>query len=365
MALRIGTTKALQIGFIGLLVTCFAQVSFWIVDQVRYTANVREVLTRSYEREAAMAQELIDGRAMTTAELAERFPHIAVSGGVAEVAPAELSRLDEQRRRRLNQYGWEGSFFLAVLLAGIGVIAAALRQRGALHKREENFVAAVSHEFKSPLASLRLSAETLARRAPDAETTARLSARMVGDVERLEAMVTNILDAASLSDGSRRFEPGAVELSRTADRLVERVGCHASLRGVRFRASVPADALVRADRTAFEAVLENLLRNALKSVAANGGGEVALTAARDGKDWRIEVADDGLGFDPADRQRLFEKFYRPGDELRRRTEGSGLGLYIVERFVREHGGRVSAESRGPGEGATFRVWWPAATEESA
>lgn len=361
MALRIGTTKALQIGFIGLLVTCFAQVSFWIVDQVRYTADVREALTQSYEREARMAQFLLDA-GTPESDVEQRFPHLEVTDGTAVVAPDELSRLDRARRRRLNQYGWEGSFFLAVLLAGIGVIAAALRQRGALHKREENFVAAVSHEFKSPLASLRLSAETLARRTPDAETTARLSARMVGDVERLEAMVTNILDASSLSDGTRRFEPGTVELARAADRLVDRVGCHASLRGVRFEADVPPDALVRADSTALEAVVENLLRNALKSVAANGGGTVAMSAHREGKHWRIDVTDDGLGFDPDDASKLFEKFYRPGDELRRRTEGSGLGLYIVERFVREHGGRVRAESRGPGTGATFRVWWPAANE---
>lgn len=364
MTLRVGTTKALQIGFIGLLVTCFAQVSFWIVDQVRYTAAVRDELVSSYEREAEMAQHLLDEGA-TPAAIAAQWPHLSVEGDRAVVSPEEIRRIDDSRSRRLNQYGWEGSFFLVVLVGGIGVIAAALRQRQALHRREENFVAAVSHEFKSPLASLRLSAETLARRKPDEATAERLSARMVGDVERLESMVTNILDAARLDDRSRHYDTGTVELSRSAARIVDRVACQASLRGVVLTASVPEDALVRADRTALEAVIENLLRNALKSVAANGGGEVRLAAERDGTHWRIEVIDDGLGFESAEAARLFEKFYRPGDEMRRRTEGTGLGLYIVKKFVEEHGGRVRAASDGPGRGATFRIWWPACEEQAA
>lgn len=364
MAARVSTTKALQIGFIGLLVTCFAQVTFWIVDQVRYTDSVREAMVRSYEREVVMAEALIDTGA-APAQIDERWPHLMVRDGRVAIAPEELARLDEARARRLNQYGWEGSFFLVVLVGGIAVIGAALRQRSELHKREQNFIAAVSHEFKSPLASLRLSAETLARRDPDAETARRLSGRMVGDVERLEAMVTNILDAARMERGERRFEKTDVPLAACAQRAAARVSCQASLRRVVVESDVPEDAFVRADGTALEAVVENLLRNAVKSSAANGGGTVLLGATRDGDAWRIEVRDDGLGFDPAEGPKLFEKFYRPGDELVRRTEGTGLGLYIVRQFVVMHGGRVEAESEGPGRGATFRVWWPAAREAAA
>lgn len=364
MALRVGTTKALQIGFIGLLVTCFAQVSFWILDQVKYTDAVRIELIGSYEREAEMAQHLLS-EGVAPERITTQWPHITVSEGRATVSPTEIERISEARRRRLNQYGWEGSFFLVVLVGGIAVIGAALRQRQDLHRREENFVAAVSHEFKSPLASLRLSAETLARRKPDEATTERLSGRMVGDVERLESMVTNILDAARLDERGQHFEPGVVELARSSARVLARVSCHASLRGVQFNNNVPDTALVRADQTALDAVVENLLRNALKSVAANGGGAVMLDAEREGRDWRIDVIDDGLGFEPGQAARLFDKFYRPGDEMRRRTEGTGLGLYIVKRFVEEHGGRVRATSAGPGQGATFHVWWPAAEESTS
>jgi signal transduction histidine kinase len=106
--------------------------------------------------------------------------------------------------------------------------------------------------------------------------------------------------------------------------------------------------------------------NAVKSVAAKGGGgTVWLDARVEGDQVRVEVRDDGLGFEPAESRRLFGKFYRPGDELRRRTQGSGLGLSIVARFVQAGGGRVSAASEGPGRGATFRVWWPRARREES
>ena len=361
---KAASNKALQFGFIGLLITCFAQAAYWVVDHANYTDAVREELIDSYEREVGLAQQLLDNGAVA-ATLCEKWPHIEIDGRVARISTVELDRLTNARLKRLRRYGWEGSFFLLVLLGGIGVITAALRQREHLLRRQENFVSAVSHEFKSPLASLRLSAETLARRQPDAEATERLSTRMIDDVYRLEAMVTNILDAARMDERRSQLNIGTVELGRSVAHVTARASCQAVLRSVQVSSSVPAEALVRADGTALDAVLENLVRNAIKSVAANGGGTVHTTATLDGGDWRIEVTDDGLGFERNEAPHLFEKFYRAGDEIRRRTQGSGLGLYIVEQFVKQHGGRVQAHSPGPGQGATFQVWWRAAKEDQA
>lgn len=358
------STRPLQIGFIVLLVTCFAQAAYWVVDQAHYTAEVRDQLVLSYEREVALTQELLDVGA-DAGNLSERMPHVEFAGQAARVSEAELERLDEKRTRRLKQYGWEGSFFLLVLLGGIAVIAAAIRQREELLRRQENFVSAVSHELKSPLASLRLSAETLARRHPDPESAERLSTRMVDDVERLESMVTNILDAGRMDERCLQFQLGPIELESTVARVAARSSCQASLRGVRVEAAVPQGAFVLADRTALETVIENLVRNAVKSVAAHGGGSVRASAERDGDQWCIKVTDDGLGFEKNEASHLFDKFYRAGDELRRRTQGSGLGLYIVEQFVTQHGGRVAAHSEGAGKGATFSVWWPATEGEQA
>jgi signal transduction histidine kinase len=116
---------------------------------------------------------------------------------------------------------------------------------------------------------------------------------------------------------------------------------------------------------AVRTVLRNLVDNAIKAVAAKGGGVVRVEGRRAAGAVELEVRDDGVGFPPEEADRLFEKFYRLGDELRRTSPGSGLGLYIVRRFVQLTGGRVSARSAGPGEGAAFTVRWPAARGEDA
>jgi signal transduction histidine kinase len=104
------------------------------------------------------------------------------------------------------------------------------------------------------------------------------------------------------------------------------------------------------------------MHNAVKSVAANGGGRVRVKAERRGSGVALEVSDDGIGFAPEESRQLFDKFYRPGSEMRPRFKGTGLGLYLVRRLMELGGGRVCGESPGAGSGATFRAIWPVAAE---
>ena len=112
-------------------------------------------------------------------------------------------------------------------------------------------------------------------------------------------------------------------------------------------------------------MLRNLLDNAFHAVTDKGGGSVWIGAKRVNQFVQLVVRDDGVGFDPSESSHLFEKFYRPGHELRRKGSGQGLGLYIVRRFVELEKGRVHAFSEGIGKGATFEVWWPEAREAAA
>src|SRR5690606_26558290 len=136
--------------------------------------------------------------------------------------------------------------------------------------------------------------------------------------------------------------------------LAERARAH----GIEVRVDVPADLELSVDPTALESALRNLLDNAVKACIAGGGHEIAVVARRTGDGVELAVRDDGLGLPPDEAAMIFEKFYRAGDELRRTTPGTGLGLYIVKRLVELSGGRVSASSEGPGRGATVRILWP-------
>ena len=109
--------------------------------------------------------------------------------------------------------------------------------------------------------------------------------------------------------------------------------------------------------------MRNLLDNALKSCIAAKSSTIKVRGARDASGITLAVSDDGLGFPPEDAEMIFEKFHRLGDELRRATPGTGLGLYIVKRLVELSGGNVRAESAGPGRGATVSMRWPASGSE--
>jgi len=364
MSLPNKTSRTLQLVTLAMLFTSFAQIAYWIVDEAMYMERVLAERLDGLERARGAAQELLAAGRME-AQVAARFPELVVEAGEARVPATTVAELHEARRRRLIRYGSEGTFLLVVFVAGIATLTHTLKQPAELLRRQENFVAAVSHEFKTPLASLKLSAETLLLRDLAQENQRVLADRMVQDVERLESMVTNVLEAGTIAEGRLTLDPEDLPLAPALAPLVQRRACRAHLSGVEVESEVGPELAVRCDRNALAMVLDNLLGNAVKSVAAKGGGRVRVGAARDGRRVRLEVTDDGLGFDPREASRLFEKFYRPGDELQRRTRGSGLGLHVVRTLVEASGGEVVGESEGEGRGATFRLWLPAAEGAAA
>lgn len=363
MGLPLRTARTLQLVTVAMLFTSLAQLVYWLWDEAAYMAGVQQDRMAQLEREAIAGQALLDqGRGED--EVRAWFPALTVEQGEVQVVSGLFDELDESRRSRLFRYGSEGTFLLLVIAGGIAALAHAIRQSADLLRRQENFVAAVSHELKSPLASIRLAAETLQLREVDREKQGQLAGRVVRDTTRLEAMVSNILDAGQLREGRLVLSPEPLHLATVARLRAERAA-ELDHRGTTLEVEVDPDLVVEQDRTALTTVLDNLLSNAFKSVAAARGAVVRVSGRIDGGEAVLEVEDDGTGFPPEEAERLFERFYRPGDELRRRTEGSGLGLFIVRSLVEAGGGRVTAESRGEGLGATFRVRLPRVEAASA
>lgn len=359
---RLLTTRALQIGILVLLVVSAAQVFWWILDQSWRTRALEERLTSLYTDDVRAASEL---RRLGTdrATLEDLFPHLTLDGeGDVVVRPDVLESLSRDRAQWLNQYGWEGAFFLVVLAVSMGVVWRALHQENLLRRRHQNFMAAVSHELKSPLASLQLSVETLSLRELPRPQVEELTERMAADLDRMQDMITKILDTSRLEERDIDLRPEPLEIEVVAMSVTRELEGRAGRAGVRVELDIDRETNIQADPAAVETVLRNLLDNALKAVEANGGGTVRVRAAADRELVRLDVTDDGIGFDPQEAERLFDKFYRPGDEMRRGGRGQGLGLYIVKRLVELHGGRVEASSPGAGRGASFHVWWPAARE---
>lgn len=357
MKTSLTNARRLQAAFVVLLVVCVAQLGWWLIDQWMYSAAVTH-RTEAFYRESLAAAETLRGRGLAPGAVIELFPEIVVTPDGFAIDPARITELADERFSRINQYAWEGGFFLLVLLATIGVLASAVRSETRLRRRQHNFVTAVTHELKSPLAAMRLAAETLEMRDPDAEARERLIRRLLTSLDRMESTVSNVLDTARIDEGKLPLTPETVDVVGMVNELVEALSDTAQTRRVELRAEMPERLQLSADVQALNAILRNLLDNALAAVTGLDGGTVVVRIASAPDEVSIEVQDNGRGFDPADTEKLFEKFWRPGDEMRREGRGTGLGLYIARHLASSSGATLAAHSDGRGKGATFTLVWP-------
>ena len=254
-----------------------------------------------------------------------------------------------------------GVALLVVVLAGVIVYLALTVKAIALSQRQSNFIDSVTHELKSPLASLKLSLQTLTRRAVPAEQQADFHRIMLQDVERLDMLIDHLLDAAKTLQ--RRPQAGDdvadVEalLQGVAAAVIQRHGVAADVITVQAVKGTPL--LVVGRSADVEIVLRNLLDNAVKYSLPDPRITVTLGRTNTGR-VRIAVADNGPGIPIPLRPLIFKRFVRLGSELERSTPGTGLGLFLVKSLVRQMRGKVSARGRQPPPGTVFEVELPAA-----
>jgi signal transduction histidine kinase len=355
MTLKRDPSKALQVGFLALLLVSTVQVGYWMFDHVRNEREIEHRFAADYQRDADAATAFFANG--TRQEIADLLPHVALTEPRATVRPEALQELGDVRASRVNRFMWEGGFFLAVLIGGMAVLTRTIRHDAELRRRQQNFLAAVSHEFKSPLASIQLASETLVLRSKESDSQ-RLGRRILEDCERLLRMIDNLLDTTRLEEGRQQLAPTTVALGAAAAAAVAEIAERARLSGIDVTLAVPDDLQLSVDSSALATALRNLLDNAIKACVAGGGHSVTVRAARRANGVELAVADDGIGFPPEDAAMIFEKFYRIGDELRRSMPGTGLGLYIVKRLVELSGGTIFAVSDGPKRGATVTIRWP-------
>jgi signal transduction histidine kinase len=348
-------SKALQIGFLVLLVVSVVQVGYWMYDHVQDAQSVEQLFAAEYGHDAAAVTALYANAPQE--QVAALLPHLVIEGRTAAVRPEALAAIAEERAGSVNRILWEGGFFLAVLFGGMAVLTRTIRHDAELRRRQQNFLAAVSHEFKSPLASIQLASETLVLRSRDADSK-RLGQRILDDGERLLRMIDNLLDTTRLEEGRQKLVPAPTGLRDAATAAVNEIAERARLNHIGVSIDVPSELRATVDPGALATVLRNLLDNAVKACAAGGGHSITVRGRRETGAVELAVADDGLGFPPEDGAMIFEKFHRLGDELKRTMPGTGLGLYIVKRLVDLSGGTIEAASDGPGRGATVTIRWP-------
>ncbi len=253
-----------------------------------------------------------------------------------------------------------GVALLVVVLAGVIVYLALTVKAIALSQRQSNFIDSVTHELKSPLASLKLYLQTLTRRSVPAEQQADFHRFMLQDVERLDGLIDHLLDAAR----TLHRRPSATEDVTELGPLLESVRAAVTQRHAAAEDCVRIDCgpglAVKGRETDVEIVFRNLIDNAVKYSLPEPAVEVTAAAANGRV--TVRVADNGPGIPLARRTAVFHRFVRLGSELERSTPGTGLGLFLVRSLVKQLRGKVSAKGRIGQPGSIFEVELPAAAQ---
>jgi signal transduction histidine kinase len=250
-----------------------------------------------------------------------------------------------------------GTAFIALLLVGVVLYLGLSIKAINLNRQQSNFIHSVTHELKSPIASMKLYLQTLDRRQVSQEEQASFYQFMLEDLDRLDRLINQVLAAGRLDTAP---PDGEVEGVAMADLLHECAGT------ICLRYRVPSGTVrldaepctVRARRVDLEMVFHNLIDNAVKYAGSEPRVDVVLRVGRNGN-VVTRVCDNGKGIPHGLRRRIFGRFVRLGQELEREKPGTGLGLYIVRTLVRRLGGRVRVRDHEARPGAVFEVELPA------
>lgn len=250
----------------------------------------------------------------------------------------------------------EGLVFISLLAFGLYRVRNSFYKELALANQQRNFLLSITHELKSPLASIKLTLQTIFSRDLNKEQTMKLVNNSLFDVDRLEGLVDNILFAARIENDNYGFSREPINLSQLVEDLAEKF----SLGAVQVQSQAESSIWWEGDRTGISSVLVNLIENGIKY--SQGAPKIELNLIRNSEYLKIMVKDWGIGIPDSEKVKIFEKFYRIGNEDTRSTKGTGLGLYIVKRVIELHDGKIEVSDNQP-HGTCFTIILPANINE--
>ncbi len=262
----------------------------------------------------------------------------------------ELIKITEDHKRNRSKYVGEGSIFFLLILVGASFVYRSVRRQFNMQQQQQNFMMAVTHELKTPISVARLNLETLQKYHLDPEKQKKLIRNTLDETTRLNFLTNNILIASQLEGGGYKSAKEELDLStlfkdRILDfrnRFPDRV----------FHSEIDEEADVKGDPLLLQMLINNLLENAIKYSPRESPVTARLKKSRSGIE--LQVKDEGPGIPEEEKKKIFSKFYRIGNEATRKTQGTGLGLYLCRKIAREHNADISVTNNEP-RGSNFVV----------
>jgi len=256
-------------------------------------------------------------------------------------------------RRQMYMIVGEGCVFVLSLILGVWFINNGYQKEVTSSRQRRNFLLSITHELKSPIAGIQLAVETLVKHDLPREQGLRMLQNALRETARLKNLVNDLLLSAKL-ESAYQIHVESLNMAVLVSEIVEDFKVRYPQAQFGFEAAEDLPSFP-GDRSGLSSVIQNLIENAVKYSPEPAQVRVLLALHSD--TLHIEVADAGIGIPDKEKTRIFDKFYRIGNEDTRRTKGTGLGLYIVEQIVKAHGGIISVRDNRPA-GSVFDIQLP-------
>lgn len=281
-----------------------------------------------------------------------KINHILTQEQTSETV-SEIAWLKKRLNEKYLMVAGEGIVFLSLLGFGIYQARKAYLREFQVAQQQKNFMMSITHEFKSPIAGIRLSVETLLKRDMEREKQTTVLQRALNETDRINFLVENILTATRIEAASMELHLTDIDLSKTiSDYLQTKKSSEANHT---FSGMIDPDIHIMADKNAIISLVMNLVENAEKYTPFNTLIEIKLS--RINNDVFLQVCDQGPGIPDSEKRKIFEKFYRIGNEETRSSKGTGLGLYICRFIALKHKATMAVKDNYP-QGSIFEIKFP-------
>jgi len=262
----------------------------------------------------------------------------------------QLEKIEDGRQRKIKQYAGEGSAFFLVIMTGAIFVYRAVRKQLKISQEQHNFMMAITHELKTPIAVVKLNLETIQKRNLDKDQQQRLLQNTLHETNRLNTLCNNMLLSSQIEAGGYSTVNEEINFGQLVSNCVEDYVMRYPQRMINKQ--IEEEVYVKGDPFLLQISVNNLLENAIKYSPKET--EVVVRVGKNLSFARLEVEDQGPGIEDEFKKKVFEKFYRLGNEATKRAKGTGLGLYLTKRIIQNHGGNIFIENNTPG-GSTFTV----------
>ena len=263
----------------------------------------------------------------------------------------DINFLHHKKKMQTVMIVSEGTVFLLLLLFGLYKIKQAQDKEIALNNQQRNFFLSITHELKTPIAATKLQLQTLQKQKLDESTQKELIKNALTETERLNTLIDNVLFASRLDSGEFVFHRQKQDISAIISEVLSRYYKH-ELETGEIKQDIEPGLFAEVDEYTFPSVITNLVSNALKY--SFGRKDITVQLKKVNAMLCLAVTDSGCGISAADKEKIFTRFFRAGNEETRRSKGTGLGLYIVSYIVKNHDAKIKVKDNTP-KGSIFEV----------